>query len=324
MDTSKSWEWYEGELPWVPLRPLHLQLEEQPTILTAEALFFFCAAVALAHAVSHGRQHVLVWLCAMVGGTANDIFFMVLPFVDNFFHAQCTVMLTPRLPLYIPCAYIAFVYFSTASSWRSTLTTSLGQSALAGLAGALFYCMFDIVGAKFLWWTWHDTDAGVSERWLGVPVGSTMWTLVHCFTFSLLLHRFALHQLHLSLSSSVVALLAVALLNTPFMMAVMIPSQLHQLRVSLSPSFAVLQQPGRPDLISLFLVIAVLLFLVVQASRTKRPHFLPWFKRNLKWDSVLMIGVSVYCTSLFLTVLVADPSAVVSTGNEEMRCHHLL
>ena len=27
------------------------------------------------------------------------------------------------------------------------------------------------LGAKFLWWTWHDTDAPVNIRLLGAPVG---------------------------------------------------------------------------------------------------------------------------------------------------------
>jgi hypothetical protein len=33
------------------------------------------------------------------------------------------------------------------------------------------------VGAKFLWWTWHDTDAPIRERILGAPVGSSSWVL---------------------------------------------------------------------------------------------------------------------------------------------------
>jgi hypothetical protein len=40
-------------------------------------------------------------------GTANDVIFMALPFVDNFWQSQATIMITPRLPLYIPCVYNA-------------------------------------------------------------------------------------------------------------------------------------------------------------------------------------------------------------------------
>ena len=31
------------------------------------------------------------------------------------------------------------------------------QAALAGLMGEMIYAPYDITGAKFLWWTWHDT-----------------------------------------------------------------------------------------------------------------------------------------------------------------------
>ena len=61
---------------------------------------------------------MLAWLGALLGGTANDIFFMVLPFVDNFWHAQGFIMITPRLPLYILCVYISFIYIPVVFSWR--------------------------------------------------------------------------------------------------------------------------------------------------------------------------------------------------------------
>ena len=41
-------------------------------------------------------RHMVVWSGALIGGVANDVLFMVLPFVDNFWHAQAIVMLTPR------------------------------------------------------------------------------------------------------------------------------------------------------------------------------------------------------------------------------------
>ena len=114
--------WYASDLPWQPIQPLSTMLERQPTLLVGEAAFIGLALVALVHAAANGRQHMLLWLAALVGGCCNDVFFMVLPFVDNFWHAQCTLMLTPRLPLYIPCAYIAFVYYSTVAVWRLRLS----------------------------------------------------------------------------------------------------------------------------------------------------------------------------------------------------------
>jgi hypothetical protein len=57
-------------------------------------------------------------VAALIAGTANDLIFMALPLVDNFWQAQTTIMLTPRLPLYIPCVYVCFMYYATVSVWR--------------------------------------------------------------------------------------------------------------------------------------------------------------------------------------------------------------
>eukprot|EP00325_Prymnesiales_sp_UTEX-LB-985_P027298 CAMPEP_0174738224 /NCGR_PEP_ID=MMETSP1094-20130205/69597_1 /TAXON_ID=156173 /ORGANISM="Chrysochromulina brevifilum, Strain UTEX LB 985" /LENGTH=114 /DNA_ID=CAMNT_0015941591 /DNA_START=1 /DNA_END=342 /DNA_ORIENTATION=+ len=109
---------FESELPWRPVQSLAVQLERQPTLMAGEMAFITLAFAALFHAAAHGRQHMLLWLGALLGGTANDVFFMMLPFVDNFWHAQCMLMLTPRLPLYILAVYICFIYVPVASSWR--------------------------------------------------------------------------------------------------------------------------------------------------------------------------------------------------------------
>ena len=49
--------------------------------------------------------------------------------------------------------------------------------------GEMIYAPYDLTGIKFLWWTWHDTDAPVSQRILGVPVGSTVWVITFTASF---------------------------------------------------------------------------------------------------------------------------------------------
>ena len=186
--------WYADGLPWRVLTPIEAQLAANPTFLAGEASFCALGLVTLLHAFCHGRRHVLAWVGALVGGTANDIFFMALPFVDNFFHAQGLLMLTPRLPLYICAVYICFIYVPVVASWRLPIS-ALGRCAASALCGGLFYAPYDLVGAKFLWWSWHDTDAAIAERWLGVPIGSTLWTIMHGFCFHALVHLFLLHQI---------------------------------------------------------------------------------------------------------------------------------
>jgi hypothetical protein len=162
----------------------------QPSFVIGEYLFIACAALALVHALRQGeqrRQHLLGWVGALLAGTANDLFFMALPLVDNFWQAQATIMLTPRLPLYIPCVYICFMYTPLVSVWRLNLPP-LARAALTGLLASVFYAPYDIVGAKFLWWTWHDSDQPIANRILGAPIGSTMWIITFSAAFAWLLN----------------------------------------------------------------------------------------------------------------------------------------
>ena len=162
-------DWYtRGDLPWQALRPVEDVWHDSPTMVVGEGLFYLCTLVAIAHAATCGRHHMLLLVASVVTGTANDIFFMIMPFVDNFFHAQFSIMLTPRLPLYIPCVYICFTYVAVASTLRLGLPP-VAQSAACGIAGGLYYCVYDLLGQKFLWWTWHDTDVAVYESGWAYP-----------------------------------------------------------------------------------------------------------------------------------------------------------
>ena len=98
-------------------------------------------------------------------------------------------MLTDRLPLYILAVYASFLYVPLACVWRLGLPR-LAEVTLAGITGMFFYAPFDVVGIKFLWWTWHDSDTVVAERLLGVPVSSTMWVGVYTCMFALLFNVF--------------------------------------------------------------------------------------------------------------------------------------
>ena len=161
-------EW--DSLPWNHFNSPIERFRVLPSFVLGEFFFIFLSLVTLIHAVSHGRLHTAVWVASFTAGTANDVIFMMLPMVDNFWQSQACIMLTPRMPLYIPCVYNVFMYSSTVSCWRLGLST-LASTCLTGLMGEMIYSPYDITGAKFLWWTWHDTDASVRHRLLGVPIG---------------------------------------------------------------------------------------------------------------------------------------------------------
>jgi hypothetical protein len=177
-----------SELPYAHFSSPLARWEVMPSFVIGEYLFIICAVIALIHAWREGRDHLLIWVAALIAGTANDMIFMALPLVDNFWQAQAQIMITARLPLYIPCVYVCFMYYPTVAVRRLGLS-ALSQAALTGLLACLFYAPYDIVGAKFLWWTWHDTDAPIAARLLGAPVSSSLWVLTFVSSFSWLLDR---------------------------------------------------------------------------------------------------------------------------------------
>ncbi len=180
-----------SDLPWHVLTSPLEKWATQPTFVVGEYTFIACALMCLWHAKRNGRAYLICWLAALIAGTANDLIFMALPLADTFWHGQATVMLTPRLPLYIPCVYVCFMYLPTTAVWRLDLRP-LPAAALTGLLAILFYAPYDIIGAKYLWWTWHDSDLTLSHRLLGVPVGSTIWVITFAATFAWLLRRWGL------------------------------------------------------------------------------------------------------------------------------------
>lgn len=204
------------DLPWKIFTGPVAQWATQPTFLIGEYVIILCALIAFIHARRTGRANLLVCLAALAAGTGNDLIFMALPLVDNFWQAQASIMLNPRLPLYIPCMYVVFMYWPTVAVRRLGLGR-WSTAALTGLAACLLYAPYDIVGAKFLWWTWHDTDASIGARLLGAPVSSSLWVLTFVGSFALLLDIVLRHK-EVTPRSFLTGLALVACASTPIMM----------------------------------------------------------------------------------------------------------
>lgn len=137
--------------------------------------------IALYHAWRTGRKKS--WNAAWICGTANDIFFMFMPFCDNFWQAQASVMITPRLPLYIVEMYACVMYYAPVAASlfsRSNGLNPVGQACCTGLLAHLYYGVYDINGPRNLWWTWHDGDPAIRERAVNAPYGSSLWILTYC------------------------------------------------------------------------------------------------------------------------------------------------
>jgi hypothetical protein len=309
-----------------------------PTFVVAEFLFFTIAILAFAHAwtrnASHPagrRRHVLMYLFAVVGGCCNDLLFMTMPLTDNFWHSQATIMLTPRLPLYILAVYASFLYVPVACVWRLGLPP-LAESTLAGIAAMFFYAPFDVVGIKFLWWTWHDSDTVVAERIMNVPVSSTMWvgvyTCMFAFLFNVLLHPshqapvknlpHPTNNISLCSLSSVVRACLASFLSVPLMM-------LHMMVVQCLLGGLTLPPPPPPTRIMLgFTMVSygcLTLSSLADAAVDPRGQV-----EKLKRDQLRIAGTAGRTSQLLLVIVLlyysvlmgvawfGDPTSHVSTG----------
>ncbi len=304
--TNGTMPWdLEPHLPWQMFMNPAEKWATMPSFLLGEYLFITLAVLAFAHAWRQGdqrRKHVLVWFAALIAGTANDMIFMALPLVNNFWQAQATIMITPRLPLYISCVYVCFMYFPTVSVWRLGLPP-LARAALTGLAASLFYAPYDIVGAKFSWWTWHDTDKLIGNRLLGAPIGSTMWVVTFVAIFAWLLNRVIDRDPAASGKTFLKGIALVAACSSLLMMVEMTP--LQQL------------DGGVPGILALLTVVAIYGVIVVLGLRRATPA------EPRPQDALLRVGAYVYFTALVLILASFDPG---SHRNESMHqtygaCH---
>ena len=88
-------------LPWQIFMDPVEQWAKQPTFLIGENVIILCALIALLHARRTGRANLLVCLAALVAGTVNDLIFMALPLVDNFWQWEKQGTLSPPKSVWV-------------------------------------------------------------------------------------------------------------------------------------------------------------------------------------------------------------------------------
>ncbi len=177
---EESWR----RMPWRFYTPVAEQYKVLPTFAVIEWTYRVAAWACFAHAYKVGN--LPLWFSGWICGTANDIWFMWLPLSDAFHQAQASVMLTPRLPLYIVEMYAVIIYLSSTGARQFNLPY-LAEGCLTGLLAHVLYGVYDINGPPYLWWTWHDGDPSISKRQQNAPIGSSMWILTYIGLHQLLL-----------------------------------------------------------------------------------------------------------------------------------------
>jgi hypothetical protein len=320
-----------------------------PSFVLTEVVFIIVASLAFLHAWTRPnnhpggrRRHLHLYVFAIVGGCCSDLLFMHLPIVDNFWHAHATIMLTERLPLYILAVYASFLYIPLACVWRCGLPR-VAEATLSGICTVAFYAPFDVVGIKFLWWTWHDSDTVVAERIVGVPVSSTMWVGVYSCMFALLfgiflpsshdtnmqnrsllndgtsLYNAVQHRrVPLCTISSLFRACSAALLSIPLMMV-------HMMMVQCLMGGALLPPPPPPTCAMLGLTLlaygSLLLSSIADSASNSQCHEALLERAKLtslatggKSSHWLVLAVLLHYGSLLFVARYFDPTLSVSTG----------
>jgi hypothetical protein len=290
-------------MPWNHFKSPLASWSELPSFVIGQALFIGCAIALLVHAWRQrdrgdGNAYLFVWVGALVAGTANDLIFMALPLVDNFWHAQANVMLTARLPLYIPCVYVCFMYFPTVAV-RKLRLSAMPQAALTGLVAVVFYAPYDITGAKLLWWTWHDTDLTIANRILGAPVSSSLWVLTFSGTFAWLVDRIIARDERVAAKTFVIGLAVLGMLTTLLMVLQMTVLQ------QLDP---LLGFEGTPGYAALTAGVAIYLALVSRGWSSANP------KPTAVADVLLYRALMAHFIVFIAIMAASDPATHRSTG----------
>mmetsp|Transcript_1443 Transcript_1443/g.2029 ORF Transcript_1443/g.2029 Transcript_1443/m.2029 type:complete len:377 (+) Transcript_1443:328-1458(+) len=272
---------------------------------------------------------------------------MFMPFCDNFWQAQASVMITPRLPLYIVEMYATIIYLSSTAARQFNLPY-LSEATLTGLLAHVLYGVYDINGPPFLWWTWHDGDPAISQRQQNAPLGSSMWILTYISIHQLLL-RFCEFP---PCDSGVSHILRNVLKRLPSRYSKLVPNQklswiidlLERLQLLMNRSpWAVriafsglvctpmfmslmgvfqilsLDKIGVPGRRTYFLTLLV--YMVITANGFRRASAsgalqLPKLKNTAKWNKLLLVVTLVFYAVNFGIAKYGDSTTHVSTG-----CH---
>ncbi|XP_072443067.1 uncharacterized protein [Chiloscyllium punctatum] len=300
-----DWDW------WVALRDPRDIWTKHPTLILNEIVFYVLALLSLKHAVQNGGRWKYLWLATVIHGLMTEAVSYFVPDVDNFWHAQSSVMLLgKRLPLHIIVLYPIIIYQSYAA------VSCLGlpwwaEPFAVGLGDLLIDLPYDIMGIKLLWWTWHDTDPNIYDRHYWVPWTSYIFhmSFACCFAFLIDLGRKAITgNASKAVSSGIVKEMAVALLAGVFTFPLAVLTQFL-------PLYHVPHDIYKIHTENIVMVqLAIYAFIVWTADRSRpqdessRVYGVSWLHHEA--------GQGILLNSLFFLLLVttAKPEQQVSVG----------
>ena len=208
--------------------------ERHSSFRLAEIVYVFIALLGVIHAVKARRLKTLA--CCVLAGLANDVFFGYLPISQNFYHSSASAMITDKLPVYISVFYVGWIYVPVTlvdDYLGTTLVETFGgttrRASLVAALSAAYYFPWDAVGARLLWWTWHDSDFLMQDRWLLVPYQSSVWVLIFTGVLSLVMSRSGRNPIVCALACVPLQLAVIPLFNSFVTMSFPIAKRMYLL-----------------------------------------------------------------------------------------------
>lgn len=166
---------------------------ENVSLAAVEGATYLSVFLLMLHVHSSGKRNATMLTAAVLQILVVELFF----YSHSRWHAEALVMLvSERLPLYNVLLQAQLYYMYVVQCWihgdarrrsliahrcgnfvlrRAFVTTSrlridpfLQPFAMGSLMVMLAF-PFELLGTKFLWWTWHDSDPLLADRLMGVP-----------------------------------------------------------------------------------------------------------------------------------------------------------
>lgn len=169
---------FDASLPFHRVNGMMKTLSALPTLPVNEWMFHYLFYVCVNHAQASGRQNNLA-VALLYSVLSEWMHRKLLKQTDVQFHAQATLMLTPRDPLfyYEMNAISLYVASVAAKQYFSAKNNLFAQAALTGVLVHLFRAPSDFNAARYLWTVFHDAQPIVFERFLNVPISSFLFAM---------------------------------------------------------------------------------------------------------------------------------------------------
>ncbi|KAG2523296.1 hypothetical protein BBO99_00004530 [Phytophthora kernoviae] len=154
-------------------------LQENLSLAVVEGVTYLSVFLLMLHVHSSGKRNATMLIAAMLQVMIVELLF----YNTERWHGQALVMMvSEQLPLYNVLLQAQLYYIAFVATSRLRIDPFFQPFAMGSLMVLLVF-PFELLGSKFLWWTWHDTDPLLADRLMGVPCHALFYYYSFSFGF---------------------------------------------------------------------------------------------------------------------------------------------